>query len=66
MVLGAKVRHNTRQLLGHIKGHLYGQGGRRVSGIFARCWTKAEAPCLGFRFRPRRLDFLQAQETRTP
>lgn len=31
MVLGAKVRHDTRELLGHIKNHLYGAGGVRVS-----------------------------------
>jgi hypothetical protein len=34
MVLGAKVRRDTRELLGHIKDNLYGQIGPRVSDLY--------------------------------
>lgn len=46
MVLGAKVRHDTRELLGHIKNHLYGAGGVRGSftGFVSSLFTRSRKP----------------------
>ena len=66
MVLGAKVRHNARELLSHIKGHLYGHGGLRVKGLSVGCGMNTKSCFPGFRYRFGRVGSREAQESRTP